>query len=409
MWGFFGRCFSQSNYDMLSGDLCGSFRLFFNQAFMHASVYPALFDFNMPSFNFNTYSQASGMDFMLNPALALYSTNRAMGLNSGLQLGSLNSGMTTIPLTNTNGNGVGNIRAGNSVKEDQYNELKSLAQALISNGSLGGRATELNNEINKGETLDEKVRNLKKALNEYKDEIKELLKDRNNNIKINGKTIPELLRQAGIGSSVEKATVDGVFEGLRSAENEQEFISGALDKYDILEIVSCYQSSDTNILQAISELDHDYKNNITTYICTRLIYKAEALANSNELSNASKEHLESLISDFRSKIKSGDEIDDAMIEAFNKLYQQTKLAAARIVDYGLQNTYGDVLDGIVPEDMYYQEAVSQLTSDYGSNLDSTKMTLDETKVNRIKDFNTRNKIDTTIQANTEDTVTEGNS
>ena len=71
----FGCNFSQLNYDAIGGGIFGSMRLGFNQAMMHANVYPSLFTYPTMNFgSFTPYQQFTNSNWLLDPGFALQAT-----------------------------------------------------------------------------------------------------------------------------------------------------------------------------------------------------------------------------------------------------------------------------------------------------------------------------------------------
>ena len=408
MWSF-GTIFSQSNYDMLSGSLLGSMRLHINQAIMHASVWPNLFRFEMPSLNFSTYQQASGYDFFLNPTLALYETNKKFGINTPIMFNNsstmttwnTNGANTQIGTTNTGQiNSNASNQPGGSIKSKQYDKLKAIAQVLINSGVLGSRAEELKEQINVGETLDEKVRNLKKALNEYSSEIRDMIKNPNCNLKIGGKSMPTLLRESGLAAAITQPSIDSALSKAdleTTKEKKTEVLHNSLKDYDILEILGAYETINRSLIEDLKKVtDTDSKQAMIEYFAGRLIAKAETLLCRSELSEDTKTEITKTINDLRTNISSDIEsnIDNITLN-FNKLYSKTKLSATLLLDYDLQNNYGDVLDDIVTDNMFKLEAEKQLQAD-GYAINSATITLDSSKKERVEQFNNKHKINIAV-------------
>ena len=195
----FGCNFSLLNYDAIGGGIFGSMRLGFNQAMMHANVYPSLFTYPTMNFgSFTPYQQFTNSNWLLDPGFALQAT-----FNNMQSYGCFGGGMVApqSPWTTLGNLTITPKTAEEKAQEKELNNLKAVAKEVV--GKLSGDSkTTLQTAIDKKDgTVAEKIAALENALKEeaVKAEIEKLLLNNPpSNLKVGNKTLLSILKGEGV-------------------------------------------------------------------------------------------------------------------------------------------------------------------------------------------------------------------
>lgn len=338
----FGCNFSLLNYDAIGGGIFGSMRLGFNQAMMHANVYPSLFTYPTMNFgSFTPYQQFTNSNWLLDPGFALQSTFSNMQ-----NYGYFGAGMMQpIQQTAWPWAGASVKTAEEKAQEKEYKELKAVASEVIK--KLEGDAkTTLQAAIDATEgTVQERINSLKTELTKEaaKNAAKELLLNPTDDIKVGTKKLSTILKDFGLGNKPTQTKIDDMNNYCnQQGEITQTQVSGLnISKENVLLYM--------NELNDLNKLDDDNKQKLKDELVENLMTLAEDLINSGELDDKLKTNLSACRTRFI-----GSKADTASFDDFKNLYACCLLGASQRADKQVND--GTSYDDIVGNSVYTDKA-----------------------------------------------------
>lgn len=340
----FGCNFSLLNYDAIGGGIFGSMRLGFNQAMMHANVYPSLFTYPTMNFgSFTPYQQFTNSNWLLDPGFALQSTFSNMQ-----NYGYFGAGMMQ-PIQQTAwpwaGASVGGSTktAEEKAQEKELNNLKTVAKEVVEK-LTGDSKTTLQTAINKKDgTVAEKITALKTALKAdgVKAEVeKVLLNNPPSGIKVGSKTLASILKGDGVHliSDIQDSKITNMnTQAKREADiTSNEVKDLAIGKNNVLDFI-----------EGLNEID--LINGKNTELFNKLTSSLKELAEEVENNADIDSSLKAKVVEYRGK-------EISTLDDFKKLYTAVLLAVSELADRKLDEATGDALDEIVAGNFYTTKA-----------------------------------------------------
>lgn len=393
---------SAVNYDMCASNPWNSMNLFFNQAWADLGARQNLY--NVQAYDLSNsylYGNINYNSHLIDPRFTLGQMNW-QNMQNGMPNMFGTDGSFNAPWSNTNWNNNpwggnwgwnGGSTSGNSGSTPQtpeerdaqrkYNKLLTVIKELKKYDKLTDsqktELTELAKGLNKG-TWEERFEALKEGFDKISNEdVKDFLAQ-STTLKIgdeDGNFYQELL---GTGYEHKDTVVDENIEALRDnieklADNngniESDKIAGSVgSSLDILDVISSWNSKyhNENIIDHIATYYNDIdsenskdtaRNTALKPFVTALTQKANTLLKG--LNDSQKANLEKAIKNLEDAYRlTNDKIEQTLIDAFDELYLQTRLAASEKVAGKIANHYEGIDDEIFNKEIFVDDTKADL-------------------------------------------------
>lgn len=395
---------SAVNYDMCTSNPWNSMNLFFNQAWADLGARQNLY--NVQAYDFSNsylYGNINFNSHLIDPRFTLGQMNWQNMQNGMPNMfgadGSFNAPWANNSWSNNPWGGNwgwnGGSTSGNSGSTPQtpeerdaqrkYNKLLTVIKELKKYDKLTDsqktELTELAKGINKG-TWEERFEALKEGFDKISNEDVKKFLAQSTTLKIGDGEKDDHFYQELLGTGYEhkNTTVDKNIETLReniekledshgNIENDN-IISSVGTSIDILDVISSWNSKyyNENLIDHIATYYNDIedkqiketaKGKTIKPFVTALTEKARNII--EELEGEQKNNLEKAIKNLEDAYRlTNDKIEQTLIDAFDELYLQTRLAASEKVAEKIANHYEGIDDEIFNKEIFVDDTKADL-------------------------------------------------